>query len=145
MLKRNAQTNETNTINIVSRVAIAVGLGTVLLCAGCREVDDDPPIVGAWVSEEVTCGDEDWIDLDSDLEGEGRIYFWLDGDCYYADYDVELEDIRGDRYELSFKYEDRAYASAFDFDMECEVDRHGDLECEGSDSFNSFEWNFERD
>ena len=146
MQKKDSRIIEHTAFTYAGGLAMAIALMSMLFVSGCREVvEEDVVVVGEWESDDITCGDADWMELDDDLEGEARIHFYMDGNCYYLDFDVELEDISGDTYDLVFEVEDREYAAIFDFEMECEVEDNDELECEGSDGFADFEWVWERD
>ena len=130
----------------VTALVVALALATGSLVTGCIGTDTEPPIIiGEWEPDETVCGENSWIEMDDDLSGEARIFFYYDGDCFYQDYDVEVDDIDGDEYEIEFKAEDRSLASMLDFDMDCEIEDDDEIECEGSDAFNDVEWVFEKD
>jgi len=145
----NANVNANRTVAAVVRSAVAaLALVSGALVTGCLETETDaapPVIIGDWESEETFCGENDWIEMDDDLTGEARIYFALDGECYFADFDVEVEEVDTDEYEIAFEVQDRELAFLLDFVMTCEVEDDDEIECEGSDGFGDAEWVFERD
>jgi len=123
-------------------MAAVFGLCYALVGAGCSEEDDGPdPIVGDWKLAEEVCGEYGEMEIEEDLEGEATIYFVYLGDCWYADFDFEIEKDGGD---YVFDMECDGDCSDLDFEMECELD--GDeLECDGDEMWSDFPFDWELD
>jgi len=108
----------------------------VLGAVGCG----DEAIVGDWRGD--TDGtEENKLDVGDDLSGDGRIYFVLDGQPYYADFDVEVT-ANDDTYEIDWQCQ--GDCAALDFTMDCDVrgDDDDQLRCDGDGGWRDyrFEW-----
>lgn len=118
-------------------------IGALALCLGaCLEPKDDPdPLIGDWQSTERVGGENNEMEIDSDLEGEATIYFYIGDEAYFADFDVVAFDTGSGRYELEFECE--GACSELDFFARCTLD--GDeLECSGDGPWSEYEFVWER-
>ncbi|MDP7110407.1 MAG: hypothetical protein QGH45_00515 [Myxococcota bacterium] len=114
------------------------------LIVGC---DLFAPIEGDWESAEKIGGERNTLEIDPDNRGEATIYFYMGSDLYYDDFDVEVTEAISENQRRSFVLEMEADStSELDFEMECDMnDAKDELECEGDDLFESYEFEWERD
>jgi len=116
-------------------------------------------VIGDWASfDRLECqgygsfNNYNEMEIDDDLEGTADIYFWYEyegiADCCHAEFDIEVEDMDVDEFEIEFDCSDEdavAFScSDLDFTMVCELD-HGDLLCEGDGVWDGYEFEWERD
>jgi hypothetical protein len=107
----------------------------------CDDDSGPDPIIGDWKLTERVCDEYAEMEVEDDLEGTATIYFVYGADCWYADFDFEVE---RDGKEYIFDMECDGDCGELDFEMECELD--GDeLECEGDEMWNDFPLDWEKD
>jgi hypothetical protein len=126
-------------VRVLSRLTLLT-LG--LAAAGCGE----DPIIGQWASPEPagTNREHNTMEVDEDLRGTGRVYFSIDGQPYYADFDLEAEAV-DDGYEIEWSCD--GDCGDLDFTMECELsgDDDDELDCTGDGLWRDFEFEWEKD
>jgi hypothetical protein len=122
--------------------AMLVGLVGLLMVAGCPATESEEPVVGDWRSRELVGGQHNVLTLEDDLRGDAVIYFYIEGSLYYAEFEVEVRDHSGDRYELDFECDGNC--SNLSFTMDCTL-RGEDMDCEGSDLFSEYDFEWERE
>lgn len=121
-------------------LATSFVLATVAL--GACDSPEPNPIIGSWVSADRVAGEYNELEIDSDLEGEATIHFYFADEAYFADFDVVAEPQGGGEYELEF--ECQGGCGELDFDAECEL-RNDELECEGDNGWEDYEFKWELD
>ena len=116
-------------------------LGVVIVA--CDEEKKDDPIIGGWAADEETGGETTEMEVRSDLEGDAKIWGFYDGDLLYFNYDLSVENNGNGEYKFEL---DSLDDSAFDFNMDCEINSDGDeLDCEGEEIWQNFSWTFEKE
>jgi hypothetical protein len=124
---------------------IGMILATVFAATGCPgEVEETPEqaLVGDWQGRELIGGERNVLSIDDNMHGESVIYFYLDDGLYYAEFEVEIADVAGDRVELDFECDGNC--ASLDFTMDCELT--GDsMSCDGSDLFSEYAFDWERE
>ena len=128
-----------HTITPRSLVLAALALSLPLV-SGCE--DDPDPIIGRWESTDPIGNSENTLEIDSDMRGESRIYFYQGDGYYYADFDVDVRVIeKGARYELDLSCEGNC--GELDFEMECDLITDDRLECEGDGTWSTYDFEWE--
>ncbi|MCH9681800.1 MAG: hypothetical protein K0V04_10235 [Deltaproteobacteria bacterium] len=117
-----------------------VCVAAALMAVACDTADPIEPIVGAWESTERIGSDHNEMQIDADLDGEATIYFFFDGEWFFADFDVTAEPEGGGDYALEFDCD--GGCSELDFTAECELDR-GDLLCKADGLWEDYEFEWE--
>ncbi|MEM9455113.1 MAG: hypothetical protein AAGF11_13110 [Myxococcota bacterium] len=118
-------------------LSILCGLG------GCMAQDDDSdPIVGSWRSADRIGGEYNEMEIDEDLEGEATIFYYQEGQFFYAEFDVTIDPEGGDDYEIEFECIDGC--GSLDFQTDCELD-DDELECRADGDWESYEFEWEID
>lgn len=126
-----------------SLLVIGMIFAALTIMAACEEDEGPDPIIGDWDFKERICDEYGEMEVESDLEGTATLWFYYNGDCYYADFDFEIEIEKAGK-EYVFDMECDGNCSELDFEMECELDGE-DLECEGDGVWDSYEFEWEKD
>jgi hypothetical protein len=109
-----------------------------LSLAGCAS-----PAIGDWRSSDTVANEHNEMKLEDDLSGEATVYFYLDDEPYFADYDVTWED-EGDT--IAVDLECKGDCASFDFKMDCELnDDEDEMECDGDGAFRDYVFEWKRD
>ena len=117
---------------------IAIALSSVAL-SGCAA----DAVIGDWKSEDRVNGEKSEMTIEEDGRGTATIYFHVDGEYYYADFDVEWQQ-DGDDFELDMECD--GDCGSLDFTMDCKVNNdETELECDGSDAWKNYEFEWKRD
>ena len=92
--------------------------------------------------KDIRCAEYDSMEIDGDLEGEGRVYFYIEDNCLYDEFRIEVNIVESQkRYEIDFE---SSVLSYLDFTMDCEV-RDDTIDCEGDELWAGAEWTWEMD
>jgi hypothetical protein len=122
--------------------SLTVAAATVA-CTGVTEGQD--PIVAEWEGVDTIGNYRNTMEIEDDLEGEARIYFYYDWELYYADYDVDAKpDRRPGTYELRLKCQGNC--AWLDIDMDCEVDADGQkMKCDADGAWSNYDFRWRLD
>ena len=115
---------------------------TTLALAACPNSDSEPdPIAGDWRSSESIGGNRNTLEIDDDLAGTAKVFFAIEGDLFFANFDVVVSPERDGEYTVDMECD--GACGELDFEMECEITSSGSrLECEGDGLWGGypFEW-----
>jgi len=132
------------TMSKTPRILHTLPMLAALALGACAQEDDGPdPLIGSWESRDSVAGERNELQIDPDLRGDATIWFFFEGDLYYADFDVSARVLEeGSRYELEMQCEG---CSDFDFDMDCDLVYDDRLECDGDGPWADYVFEWERD
>lgn len=141
-------------------LALMLSVGISSCNDGANETD---PIVDNWISTDDIDGMDSELSFDSDGRGEALIYAFLTVETDEGtlplliefEYELEWENSRNKEYDIELENTglcivalDECFDgdSEYDFEMECELNsRHDELECEGDNGWEGYEFIFELD
>jgi hypothetical protein len=123
-------------------VPIGALLAMLALSGACAPPEELDPLVGSWTSTMRIADEYNEMALDADLVGDATIYFYFDGDAYYADFDVTAERRGQDLYQLDL--ECQGDCSDLDFAAWCDLLGRA-LVCEGNGGWEDYEFEWARD
>lgn len=108
--------------------------GLVVVGSGCTD-----PIVGSWEATDppdYTCSGrpfEATMDIDDNLEGEGKMHVVLDSDtCGEFDFELEITDKGDGDYEFEVTLDGLTVDGSSKIEVDCELD-DDELECDAAD------------
>lgn len=141
-------------------LALMLSIGISSCNDGSGETD---PIVYDWISTDDIDGMDSELSFDSDGRGEALIYAFIAVETDEGivrpliefEYELEWEKSRNEEYDIELKNTGTCIVAinecfdgdnGYDFEMECEMNsRHDELECEGDNGWEDYEFEFELD
>ncbi len=117
----------------------ACPLLALLVLGGCALAD---PLVGEWTSPYTVDGHVNRMEVERDFEGDATIFAYAGDTLYELDFRLQVEDWWDMAYLLRL---DSVDDSAFDLDMDCEMNDERDvLQCAGSSPWDGYPLEWER-
>jgi hypothetical protein len=134
---RNRSSKSTGLLGRLAKIGTVVA--ALLACAACSGVD----IAGDWESKDTVAGEHNELVVEENGTGEATLYFYIDGEPYKADFDVDWEE--RDNGDIDFDFACEGGCSNLDFTMECELNEDSDeMECKGDNGWENYEFEWER-
>jgi hypothetical protein len=130
------------TTKIAAALLASLVAATTAACTGIAAGQE--PIVGEWEGVDTIDNYRNTMEIEDDLEGEARVYFYYDWELYYADFDVKAKPDGRGGYELRLKCQGNC--AWLDIDMDCEVDADGQkMECDAEGAWSNYDFRWRLD